>query len=73
MNRFDVESIIVLKIATKDIIPPRTEYKPKSSFPNACSVNRVVSKAHIVVIAILPYNTIVLTTIALFVFSCINC
>ena len=71
MKRLDVDNIIVLKMAIKDIIPPRTEYNPKSLLPKALSANRVISNEHIVVIAIFEYSTIEFITIALLVFSCI--
>ena len=71
MKRLDVDNIIALKMAIKDIIPPRTEYNPKSLLPKALSTNRVISNEHIVVIAIFEYSTIEFITIALLVFSCI--
>ena len=71
MNLFDEESIIVLKMAIKEIIPPKTEKSPKSLLPKAFREKRVINKEHRVVIIIFEYNTTELIAIALLVFSCI--
>ena len=71
MKRLEVDNIIVLKMARNEMIPPKTEYKPKSLLPKASSANRVISNEHIVVTTIFEYNTIELKTMALLVFSCI--
>jgi len=62
----------VFTIAIKDITPPTTEKRPKSSTPSACKAKRVVNNPAIAVIISLAYRIIELRKIALFVFSCIT-